>query len=788
MTTAAALSEKPQITIRELLDRYYDSSDFWGPSREILNKASSNAWAMSGLTSNTEAPDTKTAKVYSDVVKTFYPTRSQIPEKFKEKFLNLRVPVLEGANENDYKDLVNRLAEVNSYDPSPGNNFLQGYINSLGDKVYDQGFIKLESFKKDIFNKDYLTALSSGNIGLVNDISLKAGTDFKFDELVKTHNAQSQIDAAKDRILTNYAQNNIFSKYVSDNPYGVDPATSKMAAFLGLSADQIRSNPALSLYFDAYADATNKNYPVDNYGRSLAYSPLNTGYTAFSANSLNFDHGDVTPGLDRLSKYLAKSVLPAYGYDVQSPEVKDSFMSMAQGMAQAQAHDEGNYLQPADMAALPESEKLRLLNKRMGSNITSWDYDSLRNKAFQSMTDLEVLERHVNKQVGEGVIPWSEAQKFYDLRENLLGSFQDFGGELTSRYVDAATANRKAYDAWLPGYLYQLNKGTKDNGLSSGLKALSVGLGFVLPGLGTAIGSALGAGSGALGTALGSAIVGGATSAISGGDPLKGALLGGFGGYLNASGVVGNIGGAIGDAFDVTNPAIQSAINAGVSGALKGTVNAAVNGSGFGDALEFGLISGVASGAGNYVGGLVKGVVDGQPMGNGDGAWTPENIESAQHNTLANNWYTNNVDGNPVSPEFSLATTLGNAAGGATSGLISSSLTGGDVGNAVLTGALTGAASGAVTDLGGSPGMANAAGGLVNAVVRNELNEPQDYTNVTTPPAPVTPNPPVTTGTTRRPFGAVGDDTFGFGSMLPFFTDLTKNRNVNYNARNFAGA
>jgi len=64
------------------------------------------------------------------------------------------------------------------------------------------------------------------------------------------------------------------------------------------------------------------------------------------------------------------------------------------------------------------------------------------------------------------------------------------------------------------------------------LKLLPLALSIAVPGVGTAIGGALGA-SGATATALGGAVIGGTTAALTGNDPLTGALLGGAGGYAS---------------------------------------------------------------------------------------------------------------------------------------------------------------------------------------------------------------------------------------------------------------
>lgn len=59
--------------------------------------------------------------------------------------------------------------------------------------------------------------------------------------------------------------------------------------------------------------------------------------------------------------------------------------------------------------------------------------------------------------------------------------------------------------------------------------ALPIALDFIVPGAGTAIGSAMGF-TGTAATMVGGAVIGGGTAALTGGDPLKGALLGGLGG------------------------------------------------------------------------------------------------------------------------------------------------------------------------------------------------------------------------------------------------------------------
>jgi hypothetical protein len=93
---------------------------------------------------------------------------------------------------------------------------------------------------------------------------------------------------------------------------------------------------------------------------------------------------------------------------------------------------------------------------------------------------------------------------------------------------------------------------------------LPVAISFIAPGLGTAIGSAiLGTGASALATGmLGSAVIGGLSSALTGGDVFKGALMGGLGGGL---------GGEVGSFLAPTaSPIAQSIIGGGLVGGVSG--------------------------------------------------------------------------------------------------------------------------------------------------------------------------------------------------------------------------
>jgi len=313
-----------------------------------------------------------------------------------------------------------------------------------------------------------------------------------------------------------------------------------------------------------------------------------------------------------------------------------------------------------------------------------------------------------------------------------------------------------------------------------------------LAGFGALVAPAL---AGSLSSALGpvgseiaaGAIIGGGRAALTGGDIGQGILTGGVGGAITGSGIAKDIAGSVGGSLGIDSANGLSALTTGVSVGLKGTAGSLIQGNGFGDALESGIISGLAAGAGAYVGQTVKDVLGGTPASNIapdgkttiGGVWTPENSGSAIHDKPTDNWYTDNTEGNPVSSNLNLVNTAANAASGATTGLINLAGRGTDIGNGVLVGAAAGAANGLVQDLGGSNVVAGVVGGAAGTAVNNAVN---------TPPTPVTPTRPSTGGNTpptRRPFGSVTDDMFGFGSVV--FQDLSKNRNVNFNARKFGG-
>lgn len=116
--------------------------------------------------------------------------------------------------------------------------------------------------------------------------------------------------------------------------------------------------------------------------------------------------------------------------------------------------------------------------------------------------------------------------------------------------------------------------------------ALPIALNFIAPGIGTAIGTSLGL-SGTAAAMAGSAIIGGGTAALTGGDPLKGAVLGGLGGGLGEA-----VGGAANSALDL-----------GLGTVGQNVLGSALVGGGVGMATGDGFLKGAASGAlGSYAG------------------------------------------------------------------------------------------------------------------------------------------------------------------------------------------
>jgi hypothetical protein len=116
--------------------------------------------------------------------------------------------------------------------------------------------------------------------------------------------------------------------------------------------------------------------------------------------------------------------------------------------------------------------------------------------------------------------------------------------------------------------------------------ALPIALDFIVPGAGTAIGASLGF-TGTAATMVGGAVIGGGTAALTGGDPLKGAVLGGLGGGLG----------------EAAGSAVNSSLGLNLGTAGQNVLGNALVGGGMGMATGQGFLKGAATGAlGSYAG------------------------------------------------------------------------------------------------------------------------------------------------------------------------------------------
>jgi hypothetical protein len=116
--------------------------------------------------------------------------------------------------------------------------------------------------------------------------------------------------------------------------------------------------------------------------------------------------------------------------------------------------------------------------------------------------------------------------------------------------------------------------------------ALPIALDFIVPGAGSAIGASMGF-TGTAATMVGGAVIGGGTAALTGGDPLKGALLGGLGGGLGEY-----VGGAANTGLGLNLGAAGQNV---LGNALVGGLGGVASGQGF--------LKGAATGAlGTYAG------------------------------------------------------------------------------------------------------------------------------------------------------------------------------------------
>lgn len=121
---------------------------------------------------------------------------------------------------------------------------------------------------------------------------------------------------------------------------------------------------------------------------------------------------------------------------------------------------------------------------------------------------------------------------------------------------------------------------------------LPIALSVFAPGIGTMIGSAFGA-TGAAASMIGGAVIGGAGSALSGGNILQGAAMGGLGGGLSSA-VGSGVNSALGTGLSAAN---QNILGSGLVGGALG----AASGQGFLKGATTGAIGGMA---GNAISGL----------------------------------------------------------------------------------------------------------------------------------------------------------------------------------------
>jgi hypothetical protein len=159
--------------------------------------------------------------------------------------------------------------------------------------------------------------------------------------------------------------------------------------------------------------------------------------------------------------------------------------------------------------------------------------------------------------------------------DTMLAHINPREAEMLQRMGGSGTINPRT---GLPEYKFSLKKFLA--------VALPIALDFIVPGAGTAIGASMGF-TGTAATMVGGAVIGGGTAALTGGDPLKGALLGGLGG-----GAGDYLGGAANTQFGLDLGATGQNV---LGNALIGGVSGAATGQGF--------LKGAATGAlGTYTG------------------------------------------------------------------------------------------------------------------------------------------------------------------------------------------
>ena len=159
--------------------------------------------------------------------------------------------------------------------------------------------------------------------------------------------------------------------------------------------------------------------------------------------------------------------------------------------------------------------------------------------------------------------------------DTMLAHINPREADMLKRMGGSGTINPRT---GLPEYKFSLKKFLS--------VAIPIAIGFFAPTLGASIGASMGF-SGTAATIAGGAVIGGGTAALTGGDPLKGALLGGLGG-----GAGDYLGGAANTQFGLNLGATGQNV---LGNALIGGVSGAASGQGF--------LKGAATGAlGTYAG------------------------------------------------------------------------------------------------------------------------------------------------------------------------------------------
>jgi len=176
------------------------------------------------------------------------------------------------------------------------------------------------------------------------------------------------------------------------------------------------------------------------------------------------------------------------------------------------------------------------------------------------------------------------------LGDTMLAHINPREAEMLKRMGGSGTINPQT---GLPEYKFSLKKLVAI--------ALPIAIDYFVPGLGSAIGAQMGL-TGTAAAIAGGAVIGGGTAALTGGDPLKGALLGGLG-----SGAGDYLGGAANTQFGL-----------GLDTAGKNLLGNTLIGGAAGMASGQGFVKGAATGAlGTYAGQQLGGLTNNASIGAG---------------------------------------------------------------------------------------------------------------------------------------------------------------------------